>query len=167
LKGLFALSLPLFIATAVIWVRSYFVADLITASSATSGDKAAVRAVYSIKGVIVFYEFPASRLPNDRLGYSWVRSPPAQMPAQRGYFPFGLTIGHGYGLTRWTVRISYWLLAAIASAIPILRFFQMRRAKLRQRRIAHGLCGSCGYDLRASPDCCPECGTPSPQPAAR
>jgi hypothetical protein len=139
-------------------VRSYFVADLIAASSATSGNKAAVRAVYSIKGVIVFYEFPSSLSQNDRLGYRWTRSRAALMPAQHGYLPFALTIGNGYGLIRWDVRISYWLLAVIASAIPLLRLLQMRRAKLRQRRIAHGLCGSCGYDLRATPDRCPECG---------
>jgi predicted Zn-ribbon and HTH transcriptional regulator len=44
------------------------------------------------------------------------------------------------------------------------------RAKLRKyrNRFGPGRCSGCGYDIRASPDQCPECGkatlTPKPPP---
>ena len=40
-----------------------------------------------------------------------------------------------------------------------------RRRKLK--RIAHGQCQHCGYDVRFSPGRCPECGTPHSAMIAR
>jgi hypothetical protein len=52
--------------------------------------------------------------------------------------------------------IPHWFLTAFALAPFGLIWRAMRRAR---RRTQAGLCPVCGYDLRASPDRCPECGT--------
>jgi len=53
------------------------------------------------------------------------------------------------------VGVSHWLLAMVLLAPPMLWLDRFRKAR-RTRRL--GLCRSCGYDLRASPGRCPECG---------
>lgn len=50
------------------------------------------------------------------------------------------------------------LLLCAASALMAYRLLRQRRRLLRSRA---GLCPTCGYDLRASPEKCPECGTPA------
>jgi len=57
------------------------------------------------------------------------------------------------------IRISDWLVALICGAWPSVSLALLIRRRARRRRVAlTGCCAKCGYDLRASPDRCPECG---------
>jgi hypothetical protein len=53
------------------------------------------------------------------------------------------------------VFFPYWFLVPLTAAGPAA-WYARRRRRLRSRSL--GLCPACGYDLRATPDRCPECG---------
>jgi len=55
----------------------------------------------------------------------------------------------------WAITLPYWL---ITPSLVLLPAFAASRLAKRRRRSLHGLCVVCGYDLRASPGRCPECG---------
>jgi hypothetical protein len=69
-------------------------------------------------------------------------------------FHMPLTIGMP-SLTLRFLAIPYWTLVVVSSVLPVVWF---RRNMRRRSRRRGGLCPSCGYDLRATPDRCPECG---------
>jgi hypothetical protein len=58
------------------------------------------------------------------------------------------------------VDIPLWSLFMLLAALPAVRLLVRTNRLRRCRREANGLCPICGYDLRASKERCPECGTP-------
>jgi hypothetical protein len=102
---------------------------------------------------------------NYRFGnwYGWYGSNPAELK------PGFVQIAAGWADPQWgqpdgssllvTVIVPVW--TWLAMGLPLPAFAIARRLKIRGRRL-RGLCLTCGYDLRASPTRCPECGTEVP-----
>jgi hypothetical protein len=59
--------------------------------------------------------------------------------------------------TIWYFHTPAWLLVLITAIVPAWWAYSRRRNQAARAR-ERGLCPSCGYDLRASPERCPECG---------
>lgn len=99
-----------------------------------------------------------------RLGLSFLVHGSSSIPGMRsidlaglGFFTCGpLPPNQQTFLFRATMP--YWELCLASLVFPVLRACHV----LRKRKAAPGFCKDCGYDLRATPDRCPECGTIPP-----
>jgi hypothetical protein len=103
----------------------------------------------------------------DQGGYDAFRPRPAgrSLPPPWSLYASGsgetqqFALGRSGPLTLTHYRLSLWWVAALAAVLPAASAAR----RLPWRRWCGprppGLCRRCGYDLRATPDRCPECGT--------
>ena len=159
-----AVSRVLCTGTVALWAWSY--AELVRISWVNSG-RSWTCAVVCSRGQVgaVSIRDDGGRLTGDASGVSVSRDRTVadigQEWRQRGYGPSWA----GFGVGRRAVpSIDYrlamfpvWSVAALTALLPAAWAVRRRRGR-REQRLAEGRCVACGYDLRATPKRCPECG---------
>jgi hypothetical protein len=185
LNLLTVLSLLLCLAVAALWVRSYFAADRFVRLPLTlrpGGFRTEEYTAFAWRGVLgvgaIRHDHEQASMPAAQYDPllliaqsrdaqwqfegSWSSRPPQDFPATGGSLPL-------WGFDTWTVNerglghrglgaglnIAYWLLLLLCS-VPLDLW--VIATMFGRRRLGRGRCVRCGYDLRATPDRCPECG---------
>ncbi len=182
-------SLILCAAITAIAVRSYWVGDQIYRSrwmftpapgnpSATRMHETAVFLISSRGGLAVEVRLQDSIYPrksfamadweHPTLECSWKTDPEPKYPAVDAVKTPWRWLGCGYWIARYgsgytassrRVWFPAWFVVGALALCPGI--WISRRLRIR-RRAREGRCLQCGYDLRASTERCPECGTPIP-----
>lgn len=74
------------------------------------------------------------------------------------HYMAGMLFPSGHWVERWLL-LPGWIVWLLLAALPIRWWWLFRGRWRREKRLAANQCISCGFDLRATPDRCPECGT--------
>ncbi len=174
-----AVSLLLCAATVVLWVRSHHFTDAITLIDrrwteeyrGISWAHVIEHRLISTDGRIGYLRDDIVNVPGDLdlsgpADYSLLAAISAafgdghwqeiDQVIDRGGFHVAIaprTVAHGPRVAQ-RVTVPYWLIAIACAALPCWR---ARRYAMRTAPDGN-LCACCGYDCRATPDRCPECG---------
>ena len=148
-NALTGLSLLLCAAACVLWARSFVVRDQVSVFAAGHWVTA-----HSVLGVFAVYDLPYDTSRSVRP--QWASEPVSPGVPRREMWRSVVRFTYHGGYASSPGRAAMfpqWTVAALFALLPAARLYR----RLRPRR-ADGRCPACGYDLRATPDRCPECG---------
>lgn len=162
------ICLPLFFASLILYPRSYWRADSFWANQFNHG-----HAAISTHGHLTLLDtryhptapFTVPANVGWRMGFNPSYDPrpsfnDSSLPINNHYFAgFGYYAAGDHISHRHAFLIPFWFVLLATATPPLLLLRHLRRRR-RRYRLAHNLCIKCAYDLRASPQKCPECGTP-------
>jgi hypothetical protein len=176
------ISAVLFVASAALWVRTYSSRSYIVLRRSWPDVCQSRRTeIGTFPGEVCFsqhrYTYPDARLQesyekNEIKGWQFTTDP----AIARERRPFDV-LGFSFQSTGWepgdgypdyfyhfrSLTVPLWFLLCTFGVLPLLACVRARRGWVRRGRRRRGLCTACGYDLRASPDQCPECGASAPR----
>jgi hypothetical protein len=107
---------------------------------------------------LAFKRFDCWMRTADAFGFQVLRAPPgqvrwSQVPLRLGRLAFNGSTGSVDNNP--FVVVPYWAIC-VAGAAPVVGWTLRERRRRRRADTLH--CRACGYDLRATPQRCPECG---------
>jgi hypothetical protein len=169
-----ALSLVMCPVTVLLWTRSYRVRDEAAACVRTGSRLEWSVGGFAVDGAAVcsvgYSRYPWDQITRDgsKAVGTWLlwsyhsadgthstwggNPPPLQVSGSSS------DMGFGYG---WSVFVRYWVALIAFGAAPLTVAARSAFRAAKRRRRGAPCCRICGYDLRATPDRCPECGTPT------
>jgi len=186
-KGLAALSLLLCISTVVVWIRSYFDTDILTWTYNSSLNLNTLKTVCGKGGIALYfrsYGNPQAVVPDVRLidpgdfdtYEDMLYLPGVHLSREAAQYPY--LPPHRFAYSRMATKWGFQLVVSNVSdpmcaigvrsltmplLVPTLLFSALPIAAMFRRKLwlsnRSGTCIACGYDLRATPERCPECGT--------
>ena len=162
-------SLLIYIATAVLWVRSYSHVERFgfarTYGGRAGGQSSHTLGVTNAAGVLRCDRIKMDESVRGEPHWSWVYE---ASPFWDDYpvIPIQATVGPvGWGEhsdmfgERYSLTIPHWVPFVIFGFLPAVWLSSISaRRKRAQARLEKHCCVDCGYDLRATPGRCPECG---------
>jgi hypothetical protein len=173
-NGVTVLSLLLCLVAVGIWVRGYFVEDSISWRRPD-----AWRVLRCSRGHLI-YDVNVSNWSGGPMGWKYERdeaSPSTLVNAKISGAVLSIGPGDrwtsgeygGFAWWRWgsprgnsiaMIAAPVWSVLAVTLIAPVGWLLERAyRSRVRQRDLRAGRCVSCGYDLRATPGRCPECGS--------
>ncbi|HUR53988.1 MAG TPA: hypothetical protein VMZ71_07645 [Gemmataceae bacterium] len=156
------LSAVLAVGAAVLWVQSYWVDAFAryAAGDAPPGGGStgwAIAAATSTGGLDVYYHPAPSGV---AAGFTYSTDDTASPDYASPFGTHHRFAGLRFTLNprspgEWSAYVPFGYVVALFAATPLVRGYRRYRRGSRRRP---GHCAKCGYDLRATPSRCPECG---------